>query len=288
MQLISTALSRGYHLKILKLKKNSPHIFFGLGLAGFVGTTVLASKATLKLPETLDEIEDQMASINATTEKEHKREVARVYVKAVGSLAKLYGPSVAVGGLSVAALTGSHVTLTRRNAALGAAYAAVSKALGDYRQRVQDELGVEKELDIYHSAHTRVLKNEEGKNENVKVFNSNNFSPYAKVFDAGNPNHVKNAELNRLFLTANQNYWNQRLQVRGHVFLNEVYESLGFDHTAAVSVVGWYIGKGGGDGFIDFGMFDGTEASNDFINGWERDIILDFNVDGSIYNLLQE
>lgn len=294
MSIISQALSRGVHRKILEAKKQSPHIFFGAGIAGFIGTTVLASRATLKLPGIMTDIEQNVESFKDPvqldgdyTEKDRKRDLVFVYGRSAATIGKLYGPTVVVGGLSVAALTGAHVTLTRRNTALSAAFYAVNKAFEDYRERVRDELGEERELDISRAAHDRKVKDETGKNDTVKVVNSNLYSMYARIFDEGNINYVKDAASNKLFITCQQNYWNMKLQVRGHVFLNEVYESLGFDHTPYGAMLGWVYGPEGKDNFIDFGMFEGVDASaNAFVNGWERAIVLDFNVDGQIYDLI--
>jgi hypothetical protein len=90
-----------------------------------------------------------------------------------------------------------------------------------------------------------------------------------------------------LFLSNVQNYMNDRLKARGHVFLNEVYDEIGLSHTEAGAVVGWRWKKGSGDDFIDFGIWDGTEVVNDFFNGREGALLLDFNVDGVIYNKLE-
>ena len=292
MKIISQSVTRSIGRKVLIAKKNSPHIFFVGGVAGVVGSTVLACRATLKLEATLDELKSDIDMVkeicntnkNLPNQKQEPyKEVAYVCVKSAVVLGKLYGPSVTVGAISIAALTGSHVQLTRRNAALSATIAVVSKAYDDYRIRVQEEIGKDKELDIY-----RAIKNQEievdGKKKTSKVIDPDGVSPYARFFDEGNPNWVNDSELNQVFIQCQQNYANHKLRARGHVFLNEVYDSLRLERSQSGQVVGWII-NGDGDDYIDFGLF---EAGNTrFVNGFERlerSIILDFNVDGVIYD----
>jgi hypothetical protein len=171
--------------------------------------------------------------------------------------------------------------MTKRNSALMAAYAGLQKAYDDYRERVRDQLGEERELEIYHAGKTDIIKNELDKNEEIKTVDPNKWSPYAKMFDEGSKHWEKDPEINRLFVQCQQNYANNLLKARGHLFLNEVYDMLDVERTKAGSVVGWVISKDG-DNFVDFGMYEAYNAR--FINGWERSIILDFNVDGVIYD----
>jgi hypothetical protein len=277
--------------QVIKLKKQSPHIFFGAGVVGVVGGTVLACRATLKLPETLSEIEhdfDIVREIKADAQDKNypvdhgnaQRDVAYVYVKSAYKLGKLYAPALVVGSVSIAALTGSHIQLARRNTALMAAYAAVSQAYGDYRERVAEAYGTEKELDLYHAS-SEVKDDEAG--EIQRISDPNKMSPYARFFDEYSANWNKDAELNRLFVMCQQNYANELLRARGHLFLNEVYDMLGLDRSSAGAVVGWVVGTEG-DNYVDFGMYESTNSQ--FINGWERSILLDFNVDGVIYDKL--
>ncbi len=274
----------------LILKKQSPHIFFGLGVVGSVTSTVLACRATLKLSDTLEEIESEISEVkklkddleggkkDQTPYDEIGKDTAFVYAKAGYKLVRLYAIPISVGAISIAALTGSHVALSRRNTALMAAYAAVSKAYDDYRARVAEAVGTDQELDLYH-AKISCLEDAEG--DEHPVVDSNRWSPYARFFDEASPHWEKNAELNRLWVQCQQNYANELLRARGHLFLNEVYDMLGIDRSQAGTVVGWVIGDKG-DNFVDFGMYEAVNSR--FINGWERSILLDFNVDGVIYD----
>lgn len=293
MKLIPTAVTRQVARKTLLFKKQSPHIFFGVGIAGFVGTVVLSSRATLKLNDTLAVIQDDITNVKGMgedakagrkdyTENEYRKDLVYVYAKGMGSLAKLYGPSVAVGAISIGALTGSHVALTRRNTALSSALLVVQKAYDDYRQRVRDEYGEEKELDLYHAAYDKKVKGEDGKNETIKVANPARFSAHARFFDEASPYWEKSPELNRLFVQCQQGYANDILLARGHVFLNEVYDLFGIERSQAGSLVGWVITKDKPHNPIDFGLFEASNAQ--FVNGWERSMLLDFNIDGVIYD----
>lgn len=268
-------LTRKVGEKILKAQKHSPHLLFGAGIVGVVGGTVLACRATLKLGDTLDDFKGE---VETNAEHATPRDLTYIYVKNTAKVAKLYAPAVVVGVAGIACLTGSHVQLTRRNTALTAAYAAVSNTFANYRDRVTDEFGAEKEKEIYQDT----VRQDALDNKQVKpVGDTNKLSGYARIFDEGNKNWESNAEFNMMFLKCQQNFANQLLQVRGHVFLNEVYDALGFEHSSAGSVVGWYL-NGDGDNYIDFGLYD--PHSSRFVNGDEKSIILDFNVDGVIFD----
>lgn len=295
MRFVPNTITRSIATSLLKTKKNSPQVFFGVGIVGVLTGAVMACKATLELPETLEDFEEELTELKEQkerrvesfdddyTEADFKKDVAYVYGKNVAKVARLYAPAVAVGGVAIGCLTGSHVTLQRRNAATTAAFATVATAYDEYRKRVTSELGKERELDIYHAAENRIIHTPDGTTDVIKVVDPNRWSPYARVFDESCSAWEKGVGVNRIYVQAAQNYFNSRLQVRGHVWLNEVYDHFGFEHTQQGAIVGWLIG-GDGDNYIDFGMFDAYNA--DFVNGAERSIILDFNVDGIIFDKL--
>jgi len=270
---LSPKVSRFVGRKGLVIKKQSPNILFGVGIVGTVASTVLACRSTLKLSQTLDDIEKDISQARGI-----ESDVTYAYVRGGVKLGRLYGPAVGVGLVSIGCLSKSHVDLTRRNASLVAAYATLQGAFDSYRDRVRDDIGADRELDIYSGViDTRVDK--EGQVE--KLHDPNARSPYARFFDEYSSHYEKNAELNRLYIQCQQNYANELLRARGHVFLNEVYDMLGIDRSQAGAVVGWVVGDTG-DNYIDFGMYANTNSR--FINGWEPSILLDFNVDGVIYD----
>jgi hypothetical protein len=267
----------------LILRKHSPRIMFVGGIGGVITSTVLACRATLKLTDVVDTAEATIVGIRSDMKDTpgYRKDLAYAYGKTAAEVIKLYGPAVIVGGVSIAALTGSHVTLTRRNAAATAAYAAMAKSFDEYRDRVRHDLGDDRERELRHAVELVDIPDKNGKMKKSAVADPNKMSPYARFFDEYSSSWQKNPELNKIFLLAQQNYANHLLRARGHVFLNEIYDMLGLERCSAGQMVGWVISETG-DNFIDFGMFEVRNA--DFVNNVERSILLDFNVDGVIYD----
>jgi hypothetical protein len=283
---------------LLHLRKRSPQIMFAGGVAAAVTSTILACRATLRLSDTLAVTEELKEKAEAFydrgtnkdyDEKTYHRDLTVIKVKAALSVTKLYAPSVGLGMMSVALLTGSHISLNRRNASLTAAYATVDQAFEKYRQRVVEQLGTNADRDFRYGTEQvqEVIEGEDGKKKTVKHTRVSSEAPsqYARFFDELCNDWKSNPEYNRAFLKCQQSYFNDMLKARGHVFLNEVYDALGMERSKAGAVVGWILSKDG-DNFVDFGVFDDLSNPHvrDFVNGREHSILLDFNVDGVIYD----
>lgn len=296
LQLVKNAVTSKVGRQLLIGRKNSPTILFAGGLVGVVASTVMACKATLQLEGVLDQAEKdhEIADSLAHRDDSGRRQVTHAQIKrhTAGKIIRLYAPSVGVGLVSIGALTGSHVTLNRRNAALMAAYSALDRGFNEYRARVREEFGEEKDRELRYDTETRteVIETADGpKAIETKVAGPHARSVYSKIFDDTSPNWNRKPEYNRIFLQATQNYATDKLHARGHLFLNEVYEMLGLPHTKAGSIVGWIVSKDG-DNYVDFGIFNNIDDDHirDFINGYEPNILLDFNVDGIIYDKIKE
>jgi hypothetical protein len=289
MKLIPTSLSRVVANQGLLAKTHSPTVLFGLGIAGGVTSTVLACRATLKLEEVLARAQHDLDIANSMqhedySDSDRKKDVAIIYTRSVVDLGRLYGPAVVVGAASISALWGSHNILTKRNAALMSAYAAVDKAFKEYRARVVEKYGEDVDRTLRYETETITVKNEEtGKKETIVRAAPGAASMYARFFDEHCGPWSKDPEVNLLWVKCQQNYANDLLHSRGHVFLNEVYRLFDLPDTTAGAVVGWIMGEG--DNYIDFGVYTrDTQEARDFVNGRERSVLLDFNVDGVIFN----
>lgn len=293
MNLIPSGMMKGVAVATFKAKQNSPHIFFGVGIVGVIGSTILACRATLKLEPTIDEIKrdvDRVADdrviqhdglpMIVKSDADHAKDVGYVGIKGAIAIGKLYGPAVIVGGIGVACLTGSHVQLTRRNAALTAALTALTKAYDDYRARVREELGDEREMELYRNIKEIEVVGDDGKKALVRQVNPNGLSPYAVQYGPKCHEWQPDAEFNRTFLRVQEQYANHKLNRDGFLLLNDVYESLGLPRTSAGGIVGWLKNSKIGDNYVDFGLYD--PRTKDMLNPADPNVWLDFNVDGPV------
>lgn len=274
---------------ILLAQKASPNILFAAGIVGVVGGTVLACRATLKMEEVLDESRRKLDTAKTLdhekySEKDRERDVNLIRFQTSVKIVKAYAPAVVVTGLSIAALTKSHIMLTQRVGALTAAYAVLDKGFKEYRARVVDKYGEEEDRKLLHGVEKVQIEDPETKKKK-KIDIPGNPSIYARFFDEYSSLWDKDPEVNRFFLSAQQNHANDLLKSRGHVFLNEVYDMVGVARSSPGAVVGWLLTDDDStDNYIDFGIFAGkTQTMRAFVNGTEGAILLDFNVDGVIY-----
>lgn len=283
---IANAMSRN----TLLAQKASPEVLLAAGIVGMVGGTVLACRATLKMHDILNTAKTDLDVAKKLehedySEEDRSRDISLIYFQSGVKIAKVYAPAIVVGGLSIAALMSSHRILSNRNLALTAAYSALDQGFRQYRARVVEKYGEEEDRDLrYGSERVEILNEDTKRKKMITRVSSDTPSIYSRFFDEGCGPWSKDPSVNRFFLLAQQNYWNDVLKARGHVFLNEVYLSLDLPHSKEGAVVGWVMNSGGDD-YVDFGIFDGnTQQIRDFWNGREGAILLDFNVDGTIYD----
>lgn len=288
----------------LTVQKYSPEILLGLGIVGGVVAAVMAAKATMKL-ETI--VEDHSYSLDELKlksydhEEEKQKEKAMVYVKTGVRISKLYGPSVGLGVLSIGAILSSHGVMANRQVALVAAYNLLSQGYQSYRDRVVEELGEEADMKYHLGLREETVVeetiDENGKTKKTKkkalVAKGTMPSMYARCFDNTNIMARSDRLLNRAFLESQQRFANDLLILRGHLFLNEVYERLGFNPTPEGQLVGWVLQEPEimeeekRDGFVSFGLkHSDRPADQEFMQGVNDAIWLDFNVDGIIYDLI--
>ena len=292
-----------------QIKKHSPEILIVAGIAGVVTSAVMACKATTKINDILDQTKEEVGKVNDALDNEKisedvyskedaKKDLAIIYIQTGVKLVKLYGPSLILGALSITSILASNNILRKRNVALAAAYAAIDNGFKEYRGRVIERFGKDLDRELKYNIKAKEISettvDENGKEttvtKTVPVVESEEPSDYARFFCEGCAGWTKDPEMNLVFLKQQQNWANELLKTRGHLFLNEVYDMLGIERSKAGQVVGWVYDETNPDcdNYVDFGIYDiYNERKRAFVNGWERSILLDFNVDGDIYSLLR-
>lgn len=302
MELMTTVASKSLGRGGLLIRKHSPEILLSVGIAGVIVSTVMACRATTKAEMVLDEAQEKLAKIKHVKEtafeedysdQDHKKDLFITYVQSGVGFVKVYGPAVTLGLASIGCILGAHGIMRSRNVALMVAYKGLEQSFSDYRRRVIEEFGEEKNRQFRNGLYSEKITVEEvdekGKKTKVKKeverVDPNHYSQYAKFFDESSTQWSKTPEYNFTFLKCQQNHANDLLHSRGHIFLNEVYDMLGLPRSQAGALVGWVDGVG--DDFVDFSIFDGDDLKRrDFVNGYERSILLDFNVSGVIYDMI--
>lgn len=289
----------------LKLKKHSPEILIVAGVIGTVASTVMACKATTKLGEIMDNAKDDIEAVHEAVEhpedlpqkytaEDGKKDLTIVYTQTALRVVKLYLPAVALGALSLTAIIKSHDILKKRNVALAAAYTAADKGFKEYRNRVVERFGndVDKELryNVKAKEFERKVVNDDGTEETVvetvNVASIDEVSDFAKYFNKDCAGWSDNAEKNLFFLKRQQDFANEMLEANGYLFLNDVYDMLGIPRSKAGQVVGWVYDKNV-VAKVDFGIYTiNREENQQFVNGLEKNVLLDFNVDGNILDIL--
>lgn len=286
-----------------KLKANAPEILVGVGIGGVIVSTVMACKASKNVDEIKEEHDISVKAIHerktvglsdATsgvpteyTEAMARKDLTKTYLTTAGKIIKLYLPSAAVMTLSIGCIMGSHKILNKRNAALAAAYTSLDSCYKDYRANVIDKYGEDADKEMAHGIKAN-KETEDGEKTYKATEKTKTHEGYSALFDEMNPFWEDNAEINKMFLTNQEQYVNDLLDSRKTVvFLNEVLDALGFDRVPQGQVIGWKYDENQVHK-IDFGMYNiKNQSKKDFLNGIEKSILLEFNVDGYVLNSIK-
>lgn len=294
---IGNTMVKAINTGMLFAKKYAPQIMFGCGAVSLIGAVGFSAKAgydihaenerhkSVKQQSVYDDVVVPKSEYDENTEMLRANDIMHV-----GNIAKSVAPAAILTIISLGCFTGSTIILNKRNTAVMAAYKACDEAFKQYRERIADIFGEDEEKLIKLG----LTKNEnellpvdnldEEESEDTYTQNSNTHTQHAVFFDEASPYWSKIPMFNKNFLISVQNEMNEQLHKKGHVFLNEVFDRVGVPRTPAGSIEGWI---DDGTDKISFGIFNAESvAARDFVNGYEKSILLDFNVDGVIYDLI--
>jgi len=290
----------------LQVQKHAPELLLGAGVVTFVGTVVLACRATTKMSEVMDKYENDLDNLahpeeifkaaeeagEEYTEADLKKDKIIVYKDIAFDTVKTYAPAIAMGTLSLGCFLASYKMLNKRYIGAVAAYNITQVAFDKYRNRVKEELGEQMDRHFRYGTKEDEIETvtfdgkgkEKTEKEKVEHVDRSDVGEYAKFFDRSCPEWDENPMYNLKWLRANEDSANDILHSRGHIFLNEVYDMIGLPHTPEGAVVGW-IDDGTNNSYVDFGLYNPeNESARRLINGQDNVVLLDFNVDGIIFD----
>lgn len=207
------------------LKKRSPEILIGMGIAGMVTTTILAVKATPKAVELINDRKEELEVDTLTP------------IETVKATWKCYIPAAVSGVASIACIIGSNSVNSRRNAALATAYTLSESAFTKYRDSVVETIGEKKEKAIRDKVSEKELKETPvNRTEVITVGGGKTlfFDPMSHRYFYSTIDKIKKAE-NNLNWKINTDPFDYG------VTLNDFYEEIGLPTTATGDALGWNI-----------------------------------------------
>ena len=208
----------------LAMKRHSPEILTGIGIAGMITTVILAVKVT---PKALILIEEEKK------EREADKLTPAETVKTAGLC---YLPAAITGGMSVLCLIGANSVNLRRNAALATAYTLSESALKEYRDKVIETIGEKKEQSVRDSIAKDRLEKNPVKNCEVIITERGN----TLCYDMFSGRYFK-SDMDRLKKA--QNELNRQMIDDMYVSLNDFYYEIGLNNTSMGDNLGWNIDK---------------------------------------------
>ena len=301
MKINTKTLRKSFKKAQLTVRKHSPEILMVAGVIGTVAGAVMACKETLELEDVLDEckqekmeLKEQYAICEEYSEDALKKDQVKLTIKQAAKIVKLYAPSVIMEITSIGVIFASNDIMRKRNASMAAAYATLNSMYKRYRQNVIESYGEEVDKDMrFGVKHEKVTEIDEDGNKvkiDARIVDLDNtalaISDYSRFFQAGCKGFdASSGRYNLLYLKGIQAMFNNKLIADGYVMLNDVYRELGFDTIPEGWSIGWVYDESNpiGDNYIDFGLYEARNKNQRAVNDWEPVILMDFNVDGNLY-----
>ena len=301
MKINTKTLRKSFKKAQLTVRKHSPEILMVAGVIGTVAGAVMACKETLELGDVLDEcnqekieLEEQYVMYEEYSEDAFKKDQVKLTIKQAAKIVKLYAPSVIMEVTSIGVIFASNDIMRKRNASMAAAYATLNSMYKRYRQNVIESYGEEVDKDMrFGVKHEKVTEIDEDGNKvkiDARIVDLDNtalaISDYSRFFQAGCKGFdASSGRYNLLYLKGIQAMFNNKLIADGYVMLNDVYRELGFDTIPEGWSIGWVYDETNpiGDNYIDFGLYEARNKNQRAVNDWEPVILMDFNVDGNLY-----
>lgn len=224
------------------VSKHSPEILTGIGIAGMLSSTVLAVAVTPKALKLIEQEKNrQNRKLIEEAEKNGQSSCEQISklkpIDVVKTTWKCYVPAVTTAVASTACLIGASSTNLKRNAALATAYKISESALTEYREKVVDTIGEEKEREVRESIHKdRIEQNPVSKNEVIITEKGNTL-----CYDLDSKRYFR-SDMNIIEKAVNE--INRQMIYENYASLNDFYDKIGLDYTKIGARLGWNIDMG--------------------------------------------
>lgn len=296
------SITTAFHTGMARISKHAPTILSVTASAGVVATGVLAWRAGTDFEwcETRDwqRRSECLRNADQIADEDVPKIERKNRILFILDTARTVAPAVIVGAATITMIHFSNSISKKRLAAVGAAYTALQTAFDGYKKTMVDALGKETVEKIVTPKLPNVGKTAEeilssdNKSDAADVADAviasmRDLSPYARIISEESSNcWDDNEDYTSENIQAVQLWANRRLERKGHLFLNEVFDQLGLSRTREGAVVGWIKNSENGDGYVSFGDFDASiyRVPSDDYSRVDSNFILDFNVDGMIWD----
>lgn len=208
------------------LTKYSPGILTGIGIAGMIGATFMAVKAT---PKALYLIESK---------KEEDEVEELTPVETIKTCWKCYIPATLTTVLSAVCLIGASTVSAKRNAAIATAYSISEAALREYQEKVVEVVGEKKEKAVRDAVAKDQIERDPVTKSEVVIIDSNSntlcYEPLSGRYFKSTIDKIKKAEIKL----------DRQMIQEMYVSLNDFYWEIGLDGTDLGDQMGWNLSKG--------------------------------------------
>lgn len=218
------------------LIRNAPTILSALGMAGVIGTTALAVRAT---PKAVEKIKEDSI-------KNHDDPEAYTIKEAIKSAWKYYVPTATIGISTIVCIASSNMLSTKQQASITSAYALLNSSYKQYENKLKELYGEE----VHNSIIDAIAKDE---CKDVYLYGNDLMGATSLDFDEHDPGDEKlfyDRYSNRYFQsTVNrvmqaEYYLNRDYTLAGAIELNRFYEYLGLEGVQNGDRLGWTCADG--------------------------------------------
>lgn len=229
------------------LGDHGPVILTGLGIAGVVGTTLLAVKGTIKAceivekekAERLDAAKSQCSLPGYESEGVDDKDVSPKPITKLEAIAmtwRYYVPAAVMGATTIACIVGSHKASVRKAAILSGLYQMSESQVEKLEGKMKEVIGDKQTGKVKEKITESILSDHPVNGAEIIETGSGNTLCY-DVW-SGRYFHSSIEAIRKA-----QNDFNHQLMLEFGLTLNELYGYMGLDSTGSGEEVGWTVNK---------------------------------------------